>query len=156
MKRIGIQSGFSLIELLIVIALIAIVMGFAVPTWQRYAANADLKTAAREVKADLFNVKQRAVEENTDFYRMTFNVSQNNYVLSLSNTGVTVWTRSLAALGKGITINTVNFSGGAVVNFQRRGTMSQWGSVTLRNSIGSTATITVNITGRSHVDFTMQ
>jgi prepilin-type N-terminal cleavage/methylation domain-containing protein len=156
MKRIGIQTGFSLIELLIVIALIAIMMGFGVPTWQRYAANADLKTAAREVKADLFNVKQRAVEENTDFYRMTFDVAQNNYVLSLSNTGVTVWTKSLAALGKGITINSVNFSGGAVVGFQRRGTMSQWGSVTLRNSIGSTATISVNITGRSHVDFTMQ
>ena len=156
MKRIGIQKGFSLIELLIVIALIAIMMGFAVPTWQRYAANSDLKTAAREVKADLFNVRQRAVEENVDFYRLTFNTVGNSYVLTRSDTGVTVWTKSLAALGKGITINAVNFSGGSVISFQRRGTMSQWGSVTLRNSIGSTATVTVNITGRSHVDFTMQ
>jgi len=156
MKRIGIQTGFSLIELLVVIGLIAVTAAFGVPTWQRYAANSDLKTAAREVKADLFNVKQRAVEENTDFYRMTFNVAQNNYVLSRADTAATVWTKSLAALGKGITINAVNFSGGSVISFQRRGTMTQWGSVTLRNSIGSTAMITVNITGRSHVDFTMQ
>jgi prepilin-type N-terminal cleavage/methylation domain-containing protein len=154
MKRKAIPAGFSLVELIVVVGLMAIVATFAVPTWQRYSANTDLKTAAREVKSDLFNAKQRAIEENVDFYRMTFNVTQNNYVLSRADSGVVIWTKSLAALGKGITVNTVNF-GGTVVSFQRRGTMTS-GNMTLRNSIGSTATITTTITGRSYVEFTLQ
>jgi prepilin-type N-terminal cleavage/methylation domain-containing protein len=154
MKRICIPTGFSLVELLIVIALISIVSAFAVPTWQRYAAKTDLKTAAREVMADLSNTKQRAVEENLDVYRLTFNVAGNSYVLSRTDTG-TVWTKSMASFGNGISIdsgNPPNFSGGSTVSFKKRGTLSP-GNMTLRNGLGSTATITVNITGRTYVQF---
>jgi prepilin-type N-terminal cleavage/methylation domain-containing protein len=154
MKRICFPTGFSLVELLVVIALISIVSAFAVPVWQRYAANTNLKTAAREVMADLSNTKQRAVEENLDVYRLTFNVVGNSYVLSRTDTG-TVWTKSVASFGNGISINSVNFSGGAVVSFQKRGTVSM-GNLTLQNGLGSTATITVNITGRTYVQFVTQ
>jgi prepilin-type N-terminal cleavage/methylation domain-containing protein len=154
MKRICIPTGFSLVELLVVIALISIVSAFAVPTWQRYAAKTDLRTAAREVMADFSNAKQRAVEENLDVYRLTFNVAGNSYVLSRTDTG-TVWTKSVASFGNGIRIDSVNFSGGSVVSFQKRGTLSP-GSLILRNGLGSTATITVNITGRTYVQFAMQ
>jgi prepilin-type N-terminal cleavage/methylation domain-containing protein len=155
MKKISIPKGFSLIELLVVIALISIVSAIAVPMWQRYAANTDLKTAAREVMADLSNAKQQAVEENLDVYRLTFNVAENNYALTRTDTGATSWTKSMASLGKGILISSVNFGGGSAVSFQKRGTASM-GNLTLRNGLGSTATITVNITGKSHVDYTMQ
>ena len=151
MKRICIPTGFSLVELLVVIALISIVSAFAVPTWQRYAAKTDLKTAAREVMADLSNTKQRAVEENLDVYRLTFNVVGNSYVLSRTDTG-TVWTKSVASFGNGISINSVNFSGGSIVSFQKRGTVSM-GNMTLRNGLGATATITVNSAGRTYVQF---
>ena len=151
MKRICIPTGFSLVELLVVIVLISIVSAFAVPTWQRYAAKTDLKTAAREVMADLSNTKQRAVEENLDVYRLTFNVVGNSYVLSRTDTG-TVWTKSVASFGNGISINSVNFSGGSIISFQKRGTVSM-GNMTLRNGLGSTATITVNSAGRTYVQF---
>jgi prepilin-type N-terminal cleavage/methylation domain-containing protein len=144
--------GFSLIELLIVIALIAIMAAFAVPTWQRYSANAALKAAAVEMKTDLFNAKQQALEENVDVYRMTFSPALGNYALSRTDTGVTLWTRSL---GPGISIQSADFSGGTVVSFQRRGTMSS-GSVVLRNGLTSTATITVNITGRAYVEYVLR
>jgi prepilin-type N-terminal cleavage/methylation domain-containing protein len=151
MKRIYIPTGFSLIELMIVIALISIVSAIAVPMWQRYAANTNLKTAAREVMADLSNAKQQAVEENLDVYRLTFNVAGNNYALSRTDTGVTLWTKSLASFGNGILIDSVTFSG-SEVRFQKRGTVSN-GRLILRNGLGSTATITVNITGRTYVEF---
>jgi len=154
MKRTCIPTGFSLIELMIVIALISIVSAIAVPMWQRYAANTNLKTAAREVMADLSNAKQQAVEENLDVYRLTFNVAGNNYALSRTDTGVTLWTKSLASFGNGINIVNVSFSGG-VVSFHKRGTVSM-GNVILRNGLGLTATITVNITGRTYVQFAMQ
>jgi prepilin-type N-terminal cleavage/methylation domain-containing protein len=151
MKKICIPTGFSLVELLVVIALIAIVSAFAVPTWQRYAAKTDLKTAAREVMADFANAKQRAVEENLDVYRLTFNLVGSSYALSRTDTG-TVWTKSAATFGNGVSIDSVNFSGGSVVSFQKRGTLTP-GNVRLRNGLGSTATITVNITGRTYVQF---
>ena len=151
MKRICFPKGFSLIELMIVIALISIVSSIAVPVWQRFAANTDLKTAAREVMADLSNTKQRAVEENQDVYRLTFNVAGKNYVLSRTDTGVNLWTKEMASFGNGILIDSVTFPD-SVVKFQKRGTASL-GSVRLRNGLGSTATITVNITGRPRVEF---
>ena len=150
MKKAGIPTGFSLVELIIVIALISIVSAFAVPTWQKYTANTNLKTAAREVMADFSNAKQRAVEENLK-YSITFNVADKNYALSTTDTGVTLWTKELASFGNGILIDSITFTG-SVVNFQKRGTASL-GSVRLRNGLGSTATITVNITGRSRVEF---
>ena len=154
MKRTCIPTGFSLIELMIVIALISIVSAIAVPMWQRYAANTNLKTAAREVMADLSNAKQQAVEENLDVYRLTFNVAGNNYALSRTDTGVTLWTKSLASFGNGINIVNVSFSGG-VVSFHKRGTVSN-GHLILRNGLGLYAVITVNITGRTYVQFAMQ
>jgi hypothetical protein len=108
--------------------------------------------------ADLSNARQRAVEENQDVYRLTFNAVGNSYALSRTDTGVTLWTKSVADFGSGITIdgaNPPNFSGGAIVSLRKRGTLSA-GNVTLRNAIGSTATITVNITGRTYVQFVMQ
>lgn len=157
MKRRCFRTGFSLVELIVVIGLISIVSAFAVPMWQNYAANSSLKTAAREVMADLSNTKQRAVEENLDVYRLTFDVAGNSYVLSRTDTG-TVWTKSVASFGGGIQIdggNPPNFSGGAIVSFRKRGTLSP-GNVRLSNALGSTATITVNITGRTYVQFAMQ
>lgn len=158
MQRTCFRAGFSLVELLVVIALIAIMAAFAVPVWQNYTANTNLKAAAREVMADLSNAKQRAVEENLNVYRLTFNAVGNSYALSRTDTGVTLWTKSVADFGSGVSIdntNPPNFSGGSVLSFNKRGTLSP-GSVRLRNGLGSTATITVNITGRTYVQFVMQ
>jgi len=154
MNKKGIQTGFSLVELIVVIVLISIVMAIAVPMWQKYRANTDLKSAAREVMADLYNAKQQAVAENLNVYRLTFDVAGNSYALTRTDTGVTLWTKSLASYGNGIVIGSVNFSG-STVSLHKRGTVTA-GNVVLRNGLGSTAKITVNITGRTYVEFTMQ
>ena len=158
MKRTCISTGFSLIELMVVIALISIVMAVAVPTWQKYRANTNLKTAAREVMADISDAKQRAVTANLDDCKLTFDVAGNSYTLTKKDTPTssvdTLWTKSLASSGNGIVIDSVNFSG-SDVSLHKRGTVSN-GNLVLRNGLGSTAKITVNITGRTYVEYTMQ
>ncbi|KQC08258.1 MAG: hypothetical protein APR62_04980 [Smithella sp. SDB] len=155
MKRTSIQNGYTLVEVLIVIALMTIISTFAIPAWQNYSTNINLRTAAREIMADIFNTRQRAIEENRNTYLLTFNVANNNYALSRTDIGNTIWTKSLSSFGKGISIQNVNFNNGSIVSFQRRGTITM-GTVVLSNLIGSTATITVQITARTYVQYNMQ
>jgi prepilin-type N-terminal cleavage/methylation domain-containing protein len=151
MNRKGVPEGFSLVELIIVIALIAIVMSISIPTWHKYRNNSELKSAAREVMADISDSKQRAVTENSDDYKLEFNVSGNSYALTKS--GVTQWTKSLASSGNGIALSSVSFSG-TDISLNRRGTVTN-GNLVIRNGLAppSTATIKVNITGRTYVVF---
>lgn len=152
MMRNGISAGFSLIELIVVVALIAIMATMAAPMWQDYRANTDLKSAARGVMADIADAKQRAVSENSDAYKLEFDVSGNAYALTWK--GATQWTKPLTSYGSGIVLNSVSFFGGTDITLRNRGTVTN-GDLILSNGLGSTATITVNITGRTHVQYTM-
>jgi len=148
----GVCRGFSLIELLIAMSLVAIMAAIAVPQFQRYAANTDLKTAAREMAGDFAAVKQMAVADNVK-YEIAINVTGNGYTLSRTDPSAVVWTKSPASFGSGVSIQSTTYSG--AVTFQKRGTVTN-GTVILRNTRGSTATITTNITGRTNVQFIMQ
>lgn len=154
MIRTTIPKGYTLVELCIVLALLAIMSTLAIPAWKNYSSNINLKTAAREVMSDLLNARQRAIEENINTYRLTFNVANNNYTLSRTDTGITYWTKPLTSYGNGISIQSVNFNNGSTVSFQRRGTVTN-GNLVLTNLTGSTATITVQITARTYVQYNM-
>jgi prepilin-type N-terminal cleavage/methylation domain-containing protein len=154
MIRTTIPKGYTLVELCIVLALLAIMSTLAIPAWKNYSSNINLKTAAREVMSDLLNARQRAIEENINTYRLTFNVANNNYTLSRTDTGITYWTKPLTSYGNGISIQSVNFNNGSTVSFQRRGTVTM-GNLVLTNLTGSTATITVQITARTYVQYNM-
>ena len=72
------SKGFTLIEMLIVIAIIAILTAITIPTFSHYNNNRNLKEAAQEISGDIQLYKQRAVAENTR-YRIVFAVGGNNY-----------------------------------------------------------------------------
>ncbi|HOK05737.1 MAG TPA: GspH/FimT family pseudopilin [Syntrophales bacterium] len=153
------EGGFSLVELLIVIALIGILGGIAAYSWQRYVDNTNLKTAARELVQDINNTRSRAVTE-TATYRIVVSTGDNNYRIEKEATAgsyTAVTTRSLNEFGagSGLAVEAVNFSGGNTISFFTRGTISP-GTLTLKNGRGSRAVITVNMTGKSHVQFSMQ
>lgn len=153
------QKGFSLIELIIVIAIIAIISTIAVYSWQRYVTNTNLRTAVRDVASDILLYKQRAVSESRQ-YQITFDSGANTYTIGQWNAGTGVFdiiqTKSPSTLGSGNAILDTTFVGGAVT-FLPRGTLSgATGSVRLTNSRNSVATITINITGKTRVEFAMQ
>ncbi len=145
--------GFSLIELLVATALVAIVATIAVPQFQRYSHNVNLKNAAREMSGDFSAAKQMAIANNLD-YRIAIDVGGNSYTLTRTDTSAVIWTKSLASFGGGARITSTTFSG-AAINFQKRGTASN-GRIVLQNVRGSWAHVHVNITGRTYVHDDMQ
>lgn len=139
---------------MIVIAIMGILGSLASYSWTRYVDNSNLRTAVREVMSDLAMAKQKASSEGID-YRLTFTAGSGNYTIAASPFS-TVQTKNLTTFGTGLSVQSVSFGSGQVT-FQPRGTLSSsLGTIVMRNNRNSTATITINITGRIYVAFNMQ
>lgn len=78
------QSGFSLIELLIVVALMGILAGVVIPS-ATPAIYDQLQSAAQVVASDLAYARSLAVMNNSK-YRLRFSRTENRYVLEHSGT----------------------------------------------------------------------
>lgn len=155
------QKGFSLVELMMVVAIVVIAAAVALPYLTRYTQNNNLRNAARAISGDFFEYKSRAIAEYKR-YRITFDTANDNYTIEqCTATGATcaaystVDTKAMSGFGTGIDITAAGFGGNPTINFQTRGT-TEAGSVTVQNSRGSTATITTNITGKTYVQYVIQ
>jgi prepilin-type N-terminal cleavage/methylation domain-containing protein len=151
------NKGFTLAELMIVIAIIGILSAVSLYGWRGYQDNVNLKTAAGEVMADIASCKQRAVSEGIN-YCIQFTDGSPNYTINAASCGAPTQTqtKNLTSFGSGLTVSIANFGIlGQQLRFIPRGTISA-GTVRLTNSKNSTAIITTTVTGRAHVSFTMQ
>jgi prepilin-type N-terminal cleavage/methylation domain-containing protein len=171
--RLKAKKGFSLVEMMIVIAIIGIVLAIASPSFYKYRQNTNLKEATRDLAADISFWRQTAVSENVR-YRIVFNQGANSYTIQRENpvnSGVYVNlstintaindTKSPGSVSSSIFImgdpNPPSFSGGqSFITFQPRGTISA-GSVWLQHvSRLSTSTITTNLMGRVNVTYDLR
>ncbi|MGD0624347.1 MAG: prepilin-type N-terminal cleavage/methylation domain-containing protein [Thermodesulfobacteriota bacterium] len=142
------QKGFTLVESSIVVGILTIVAAIAIPEFRKMAVNGNLKAAARDLIADFSSLRRRAMSENTKF-SVKFDVAQNNYMIQGAGTNRI---KTPAHFGNDIMISNADFGGVSTIKFHTRGTTSL-GTVILTNIRSSTATITTNITGRTHVHF---
>jgi type IV fimbrial biogenesis protein FimT len=76
------ESGFSLIELLVVIVIIAILAAIAIPAFSGWLPNYRLRQAARDVYSNLQRAKVNAIKSNSE-WRVYFDnsVSPGRYFL---------------------------------------------------------------------------
>ena len=153
------NRGFSLIELIIVIAILGIVASIASFSWQRYVNNTNLRNAAREIAADISTMKLKATTKADTQYSLVFSLTGGQYEVQETVDAVTTTTQTkkLSDFGPGLSIK--NLPGGVglyTLAFLSRGTLSAPGTITLQNSRGSESKIIFNITGKTHVTFSMQ
>ncbi len=144
-------SGFTVTELIVAMGILAIVSGIAYPNFQRTVANGNLKTAARDLVADINSLRARAMADSSltaPDRTMTFDQGNNQYSLP----GMAA-AKSPASFSADINLQAV--PAGGTFTFMQRGTLTPPGTVILMNGRGSTATITCNLSGRTNVQFNM-
>jgi prepilin-type N-terminal cleavage/methylation domain-containing protein len=153
------QKGFTLIELIIVMGIMGILATIAVPTFQNYIRNQNLKTAARGITSDFFATREKALSENVK-YCIHFDQANNSYCIF---TGTCTRapcdpnppTKFMTAYATYIKVDADQD-----VSFQTRGTVgcpSTSCNFTISNTMnGSVANIRVDFPSRTYATFTLQ
>lgn len=72
------QKGFSLIEMVVVAAIIAVISAIAIPAYLNLKPTMRVNGAARQIMADLMWARMKAVSENNN-YAISFGTATNTY-----------------------------------------------------------------------------
>ena len=139
------NSGYTLIEILTVIAIIAIVAGIVLPNVVAWLPKYRLNSGAEEIQSTLQLARLGAIKQNTSA-TVTFSTTTHTFLASID--GQTIKKGKMPA---GIIIDSVT-SPASQVEFDSRGLANDsTGDIMVKNSKGATKTITVNIVGNASI-----
>jgi len=150
-KHIHCLSGFTVLELVVAIAIAMIVMGIAIPSLLSWLPTLRLSSGARQVATDLQVARMKAISQNTKFRLNFVTVSSYTVEKDTNNDGTfdasTETESGPFSLPDGITVTA---TGGTSV-FQPRGTASAAGTITLQNNNSETKSVQVAVVGRVNI-----
>lgn len=146
-KTLGGLRGFTLLEVLVALALVTILAAISVPHWTTLLPTYRLRSAARQLHSDLSRIKMQAVSETARF-RLNFSASK----YSVEKYDGTTY-RPIGedrSLPKGIDIRSTTRSS---LGFTPRGTATPGtgGTVKLCNSKDAGINVVVSSTGRIRI-----
>jgi prepilin-type N-terminal cleavage/methylation domain-containing protein len=128
--------GFSVIELLVALAIIAILAGIALPVWNKLLSSYYLSSSARLVHSELQNLRIRSAAENVSF-RLGYQAGATS--IEIERDGNLLVRKPLS---RGVSIT----HAGSIA-FSARGTANA-NRVRLANTYGLCRQVIVSATGR--------
>ena len=147
------KAGFTLIELLLVVVIVVILAGIAIPVSAGFINERQLYNAATQVQQDLLLAQNLAITHSTtDKFKVTFSPSTNSYTVVTSEDSTKIITRKFSSSLS----FTVSFPGGGnVINFDNQGIPHPGGGVINISNTSSTKVVTVTIStiGRVKIDW---
>lgn len=150
MRKFGYSSaasGFTLLELIVAIAIASVVMGIAIPSFLSWMPTLRLSSGARQVAMDLQVARMKAISQNVK-YRLNF-VTATSYTFEkdADNNGVfdSPAESGPFSLPDGITVTA---TGALASEFQPRGTVNVASEITLQNGNSETKKVQVAVVGR--------
>ena len=139
------NSGFTITELMVTIAVIAILASVAIPNFLAWLPNYRLRSGAEEIHFTLQLARIRAIKENATA-TVSFDIANETYRASVGDQTI-----RRGQMPAGIDIFSAAF-GGTSVQFDSRGIANNAGTAVVRNNLGKAKTITVYITGNSRIN----
>ena len=147
-------SGFTLIEMMVVIFMIAFVSAFAVPNIMKWRSAAKLRGAAENLKGDLELAKLKSIQENgavsIEFYgdRYQIYIDNDKNLLPDAPENLSRLSNKTLPAGVHIDMDATGFAFGLkYTRFSGRGTAIQ-GTVVLVDSRGMQKFVTVSELGK--------
>jgi type IV fimbrial biogenesis protein FimT len=135
----NLSSGYSLIELVVTMALLGIMAAIALPNWNRLIPSYELDGSVRQVQSELHNIKMRAATENVGFQLV---YSNGTAAYTIQRDSVVLVTKPLAA--------SVLVTNTGTISFSPRGTAGA-NRIRLRSSDGKCKQVVVSPTGRVRI-----
>jgi len=141
------KPAFTMVEMVLVLVIIALVAGIAMPRFSQAIARQQLEGAVRRVTADLAYAQKRATQTSTP-QTVMFDITSGIYVLNQTpdpNNASQTYMVDLTHEPYNATINNVEFkaaadaSGDPVVIFDIYGTPDSGGTLTI--TVGKKSTI---------------
>lgn len=145
MKKLShITTGFTLLELLIAIAIMAIIGAIILPVYQSARPSLKLNTTTRDLIADLRFTQQEAVTQQI-LHGIEFDLEDNQYRIINLASDTTIKTVHLASP---LIIATTTGLTASTVSYNATGAVAESGTVVLGNG---TATSTIEIKPSGYV-----
>jgi prepilin-type N-terminal cleavage/methylation domain-containing protein len=145
------RNGFTIIEALIVLAIIAAILGMSAPQFFRFTHGSTINSAASQISNILRTARSFAISRNRNYAVNFDNTIIPNVVWSTDSLNNIVGKR--ISLPKTVSITNITFLNDIATFKPTGGILGNSGSVTLIDSGGITKQITViNTTGRVKIN----
>ncbi len=166
--QMKVQTGFTLTELLVAVAVFAITVSFAVPNFREFIANNRLVSTTNDFVSSLLVGRSEAAKRkvtvtvcgSSDGASCNTSSWENGWIVFTDidgdgtlDSGTDEMLQVNSAVGNSLTIRTVGFAQAGRVQYGPKGTIDSTGSFKLCDSRGASyaRAININITGRTRL-----